>query len=71
MSLPVKEALDVIDHTLTAVKLLAPTAKAIASYIAGHGDTMPPQVPEHLRSEVELERLKVRSAAAGSTPPTA
>ncbi len=68
MGLPVKEALDIIDHTITAIRILTPTAKAIASYLGGHTAVMPPEVPDHLRSEVELERLRARSNA-GSQPP--
>lgn len=67
MGLPVKEVIDGVDHALTALNLLAPLAKSIASYIGGATDEMPAQVPDHLRSEVELARLKARSTR--SEPP--
>lgn len=69
MGLPVKQVIETVDDTLTAIKVLAPLIEGVASYFGGHTPTPPPELPETLRSEVELEALKRRSARASSNPP--
>lgn len=69
MSNPIKEVVATVGHVMTAYEILKPLAKSIATYIAGGTPALPPEVPDHLRSEVELAALKARSAKASEPPP--
>ncbi len=50
-----------VEETVRTIVLLQPLIERIAAYIAGDHDELP-EVPLVLKSDIELERLKLRGA---------
>lgn len=53
-----------IANAIEAVNALSPLIGKVADYIGGHADELPSELPEELKSDVELRRLRALAAKA-------
>jgi hypothetical protein len=60
MSNPIAAAVDTVSSVVTAIRLLTPIIKPVAQYLEGK-DVELPELPGTLKSEIEYERLRLRS----------
>ena len=60
----VVKAIKEVGPVLEAVEAFGPLIGKVADYIGGHTEEMPSELPQELRSDVELRRLRVLASKA-------
>lgn len=53
-----------VGPVLDAIEALGPLIGKVADYVAGHDIELPPELPQELRSDIELRRLRVLASKA-------